>query len=353
MQQRLDHIHGLRGIAALLVVLQHAAQFVDQAGREHYGWLLDSVNIGRFGVILFFLISGLVVPFSFSGETPVRNFAISRVFRLYPAYWLSMPVLALVAIIVFDSHFTAGQVLSNATMLQGLWGGRNIGPGYWTLVYEMSFYIICAGLYSFRLLGDAALNAVFVLAALIIASAPPVMLALGQDPGFVTIMPFVMAMFFLGMLLRRAFVDGSDVAGKWSLVLVPLAMLVGVLVSGGFQPAPRGGNIYLTPLAVSSGMALPIAAFVLVLWLKPAPPKWVMFLGTISYSLYLFQDVGLYAVRAILPPGDWPVGYVLGVVAFSTLLASAIFRFVEQPMIAMGRRITHRTAAPGGTPAAA
>jgi peptidoglycan/LPS O-acetylase OafA/YrhL len=56
--------------------------------------VVQNVSLGRFGVALFFLISGFAVPFSIGGERPPAHFFISRVFRLYPACWLALAVLA-------------------------------------------------------------------------------------------------------------------------------------------------------------------------------------------------------------------------------------------------------------------
>ena len=137
--KRLDHVHGLRGIAALMVVVQHAFEMARLGGSDLFAFSLSHVNFGRFGVVLFFLISGLVVPFSFRGDRPIRSFAISRFFRLYPAYWASIAVF--LAIAIWQGAPIPGETIAaNLTMLQTLWGQPNIGNAYWTLLYEMIFY---------------------------------------------------------------------------------------------------------------------------------------------------------------------------------------------------------------------
>jgi peptidoglycan/LPS O-acetylase OafA/YrhL len=76
---------------------------------------LDYFDWGRFGVVLFFLISGFVIPYSFSGQAPLRKFVVSRLFRLYPAFWLS--VLGTVAVIYFSGGIiNVRQVLANLSM---------------------------------------------------------------------------------------------------------------------------------------------------------------------------------------------------------------------------------------------
>lgn len=336
---RLDHVHGLRGLAALVVVFQHACQMVREAGHDWFDPLLDTINLGRFGVVLFFMISGLVIPFSFRGDRPLMNFAVSRLFRLYPAYWLSIPVLVWVAS-VKGVPTDLATVLGNMTMLQWLWGGWNIGPGYWTLNYEIGFYILAVALFALRLLGDPRLLGGLVLIALLAAMAPFV--TAGAGP--ISEMPFFVALFLLGVVLRDAFAKQSPAARRWAIVLVPLAMAAGILLGGVFVPVPNNANVYFKPLALASSMALPIGVFVLVLWLKPRPGRAIMYFGTISYSLYLFQDIGLHVLSHVIPPREWPVSYMAGVFALTVAVAALVYRFVEEPMIAIGRRVTHRPA---------
>lgn len=335
---RLDHVHGLRGVAALVVVFQHACQMVREAGHDWFDPLLDTINLGRFGVVLFFMISGLVIPFSFRGEHPLRNFAVSRLFRLYPAYWLSVPVLAWVAAIKGVAPDLA-TILGNLTMLQWLWGGWNIGPGYWTLNYEIGFYMLAMVLFALRLLADPRLLGGLVLIALVLSLAPFV------TEGRISEMPFFVALFLLGVLLRDVFAGTSIAARRWAFLLVPLAIFTGIALGGVFVPVPNNANVYFKPLALASSMALPIAVFVLVLWLKPQPGRFIMYCGTISFSLYLFQDIGLHMLPHVIAPQQWPLSYMVGVFGLTFIVAALVYRFVETPMIEIGRRMTHRPAA--------
>lgn len=338
---RLEHIDGLRGIAALVVVFQHAAQFVHEAGRSEFDWLLDNVNLGRFGVVLFFLISGCVVPFSFKGGQPLRNFAISRFFRLYPVYWLSIPVLTYLALQRGQS-VGPGTVLGNLTMVQGFWGGSHIGPGYWTLSYEMAFYLLCAFLFWRGLMKDA--KALGVLATAMLCAALWPVASLGDGP--VSQAPYFIALFLLGTILRMAFVDLDPVAGRIARWLVPLTLVAGAGLSGWIRQGPYlpGPGAYFTPLSLGAAMTLPVLLFVLALLRPIRPPRWLCYLGAISYSVYLFQDIGLCLLPRLVSLHDHPFLYVLLVLAVTIAIAAVIHRIVEQPMIALGRRFTHRPA---------
>ncbi|HET9337283.1 MAG TPA: acyltransferase family protein, partial [Sphingomicrobium sp.] len=126
---RLGHIDALRGLAALSVVIQHSAELV--------GLGFGAFNGGRFGVLLFFLLSGFVIPFSFSGDEPIRRFLISRFFRLYPAFWASLIAASLV------SFVPPGEFAANATMAPILFGQPLSVGAYWTLFFELCFYGLC------------------------------------------------------------------------------------------------------------------------------------------------------------------------------------------------------------------
>lgn len=341
--RRLDHIDGLRGLAALAVVLQHALQTIHQAGHATFDFLLYQINLGRFGVVLFFLISGCVIPFSFRGDHPLRNFAVSRFFRLYPAYWLSIPVVALVALSRGDA-VTPEMVLSNLTMMQGFWSGKNIGILYWTLNFEMGFYVLCALLFWRGWLQDARI--VTALAAALIAGLLW-SLALGGAANY-NEGPYFIALFLLGTVMRQALIDGDQRARRCMEWLAGLSIIAGVVLSWNSPFAANDAVVgpFLTPLALGTSMTMPIVLFAAVLHWRPSVPRLTVWLGAISYSVYLFQDIGLSLAPRLFGPQAHPLLYMALVLGMTIAIAALIHRFVEQPMIALGRRITHGTRKP-------
>ena len=126
---RLRYIDALRAIAALMVVWLHVTESFAAAGGPALGgralaeaaWTLD---LGRIGVVVFFLISGFVIPPSLdtSRPAPFAGFAVKRLLRIYPAYWVSIPLSAFAAWWLWGRPFGATELLVNATLLQDLLG---------------------------------------------------------------------------------------------------------------------------------------------------------------------------------------------------------------------------------------
>ena len=149
-ERRLAWLDALRGFAALCVVFDHGSTLLLLPVRSFlYQWL----NLGQYGVFVFFLVSGYIVPASLERKGSVRGFWISRAFRLYPMFLLAL-VLSAVAYktghgtIANAGHDPAAASLGWMFMLQNLVAGLNVPVVTWTLSYEMVFYLLLAGLFS-------------------------------------------------------------------------------------------------------------------------------------------------------------------------------------------------------------
>lgn len=146
MKNRLEYIDSIRGVAALIVFFYHALLMFD----IH----VNLVDIGRIGVVIFFIVSGVVIPWSLkeSRAGAIKNFIIKRFFRLYPVYWASILFAVLLYVFMPDvtgwSHggievSSAEQVLINLTMIQKALGYENVIGAFWTLFIELCFYFVC------------------------------------------------------------------------------------------------------------------------------------------------------------------------------------------------------------------
>lgn len=138
---RFRELDGLRGLAVLVVLAGHYVTSVE----VFYPSLAPSpvpIEDGRFGVQLFFLISGYVILLTATRSQRPSDFVIARVSRLYPAYWVALVVSLLVIALSPPGPFSypPSEALINVTMLQRFLLVDDIDPVYWTLAIELSFY---------------------------------------------------------------------------------------------------------------------------------------------------------------------------------------------------------------------
>ena len=316
---RLRHIDTLRGVAVLAVVAQH---ILEDTGFTPF------VSLGRFGVLLFFLISGYVIPFSFSGERPLRRFAIARAFRLYPAYWAS-----LAAAVIVEGAGTPETVMVNTTMLQRLFAVPDVVGVYWSLFYELCFYGLCCILFASGALKRSnvlALLAVLSLSLHIESCLANILLPIWNE-GFEFI-GFMLA----GSVFRRAYLDRDPVALRWALPMVALLSVTGLVGAGIIHRVPMN----LDPFMSVPAMGLAALGAVLVFHIAHktrldwAPMR---YLGKISYSVYLFHAVALMIVA---PLQLGPLSFA-GVIVAGTLAISIMsYRLIELPANMLGHWLT-------------
>jgi peptidoglycan/LPS O-acetylase OafA/YrhL len=147
---RLAWLDALRGIAALCVVYDHGSTMVLTSSQRLVSPWLDP---GRYGVFVFFLVSGYIIPASLERKGSVRSFWISRAFRLYPLYLVAL--LASAAAYKFGygtvrgaEHHPGRAGFAWLLMMPNLMGGPNVPNVTWTLSYEMVFYVLLVALFT-------------------------------------------------------------------------------------------------------------------------------------------------------------------------------------------------------------
>src|SRR5690606_8415878 len=107
-------LDALRGLGALAVVAEHVLPWAMPSLRPYW------FNIGIYGVLVFFLVSGYIIPASLERRDDVRAFWISRLFRLYPIYLLVVGIVLVMALWVPVRHSVPrhpSAVAAHVTML--------------------------------------------------------------------------------------------------------------------------------------------------------------------------------------------------------------------------------------------
>ncbi|MER8806015.1 acyltransferase family protein [Mesorhizobium australicum] len=309
-QERYQGLQGLRAFAACLVLVQHSVYFSClAAGTDTMGF--RRLQLGATGVFVFFVISGSVMALATTNER-ANTFALLRLSRIYPAYFLALGI----AYVVLSTFGQPPQLTADASLLLFPTGNLNstFNVPYWTLIYEMQFYallwlaILCGASHPVRMwlaVGWAAVILGASAAGLNVPVLNPV----------ATQIPFAAAnlFFILGYVLASgtmtkdwkpflALVCLSSVmilyAGAWSASLFALAALCGSAVIG----------------------AIRIKTSLVPMWLSKA--------GDYSYGLYLIH-MSLVVVIALSMSG-WPLWTVIAATLFGGLLGGVMFGRLEQ-----------------------
>lgn len=145
---RVNEIDLLRFLAALAVVFFHYSfrgYAADARSVMPYPLLAPVSKYGYLGVQLFFMISGFVILMTASSGS-LRSFVISRLVRLYPAFWVCCTATALVIAAIGAPYFIVSwqQYLINMTMLNGFVDVPSVDGVYWSLFVEIRFYaLVC------------------------------------------------------------------------------------------------------------------------------------------------------------------------------------------------------------------
>lgn len=273
-------IQYLRAAAALAVAAYHALQWCD-----------GGFDVGRAGVDVFFVISG-VVMWTITAGRPVspRAFLWRRFTRVAPLYWIATLLVAAIAPVwpYFLPEVKSGWAhlaLSLAFIPhldpKGL-PFPTLPPG-WTLDYEMIFYLI----FSAGLLAPLRWRARIVIGALIALVAagfvfPDSAYYLGANP--------MLLQFAAGMGLAIALRSGRLPSSAWGAGLIAGALLVWVLVQEGhlftelFRPLVWG-----VPATMLVAGALSIEAAQRGPSRQGVVSRAGLALGDASFSIYLFH----------------------------------------------------------------
>lgn len=415
--KRLAWLDALRGLAALVVLFEHSLDaLLPEVRRTASPWF----DFGRYGVYVFFIVSGYVIPASLERRGSVRAFWIGRLFRLYPlwavatvagiafglmgVFWPLHPALA-------ERPGTAA--LAHVLMLQDVVGVPNVLSVFWTLSYEMIFYLLVTAMFAagvHRASGRTA--ALFGVGAVAFALLLPTGLPFGRGAGTVAAAALLMGVglvavasgrralrpvgitmlgvLALGLLLlggRIGVVEGLCVLGTMfagtmfhrlehahfngrarrrrvglAVALVAgvpaLSVLATALLAAGVRLDPSIRPGYTVGWGLPTAIAAAWATFVLMWTLRghrmPGPLPW---LGTISYSLYLLHLLPMQVARRLIgdPALLTPLARLTwGVILLTVVLtlSALAYRYVELPGQRAGRRLIKNRSQPRAEPAA-
>lgn len=314
---RLAAIDVLRGLAAVAVVICHYA-----GHSSHYFKNFPfTFENGRYGVQLFFVISGFFIYQTIESCRSVKEFLLLRFSRLYPAYWAALALGLIADMVQPGVKVWSGGYLVNATMLQSFVGFPDVDEVFWTLAVEMSFYLLMALLQATGALRfPVLLGLVWLLLANVVVSDPSAVLTqLGLHAALIKLLyygPF----FIAGMMFYR--VKRTDSSNqRLPLVVVFLCFLTAW--------STGGNTIGVVAIVVFALMGLAVAGRLQFLVCRAT-----LWLGAISYALYLVhRKLGYVALFKLDALGfDSRIAFVL-VVCAALALATVLAYGIERPCL--------------------
>jgi peptidoglycan/LPS O-acetylase OafA/YrhL len=340
---RLQSLQGLRGLAALAVVLFHAD--LGQVISGHPSRLGPVAEFGWMGVDLFFVLSAyLLGPRFFVDGPPKGRFWAERFLRVAPAYYVACLVAAVMLLTTFPGVLRPDLAWTNLVFLQNArvetWGSLNVV--FWTLAIEMQFYLVLP--WMGRLFGGRrwpAWTAVFVAVSVAFRAATfghgdGLTFGLGDRWLFAGtfLLPAFLGHFALGLAAARLPAPrrpGLVAAAGLAFVVLVAAVLTPDWWS--LMLAPSWADHVLLRTLAAVGFALLVAGCA-----APGPLRRVLEtrpvvgLGDMSYSLYLVHFTLLEYLDTRIDKAAHPWTFAALAVAVALAGGFLLHRLVERPV---------------------
>lgn len=367
----LENLTWLRAIAAFFVVVSHSirtaeVQYAPQDEKSYF-LPLNLLDLGSFGVCLFFALSGCALYLSnkdiLRSFSNFFNFYLKRFMRIWPTFAFSM-ILYLIFIEIFkigyigNSKFWVAQFLNEyspavifryLSLTFNITGPSNIFVGiYWSLPVEFEYYLILP----FAVLCmSSRLKSIFV---------PIVTSAVLYGFYKYKVIPFnrdeifhLGFTFFSGVLLAYLYnnIKSRLSAAFGVTIFIALVFLAGLIVTG-LLAIPADVPFLQDKLNCYGILAIFSVAIALFSRTPAMPGVIHSFLneyGEISYSIYLFHMIfiGISAIaitRLEIYGNIQKLGFILGFTfLFSFIFSRLTYKYIELPSINMGKKLAMKS----------
>jgi peptidoglycan/LPS O-acetylase OafA/YrhL len=350
----LPELDGLRFFAFLTVFLHHALGDSERlAEAVPSGWTgltAGALRAGMFGVDLFFLLSSFLITslllreVRLTGRLDVKSFWIRRSLRIWPLYFFFIFLAGFVLpprfyfIPPLETHHLAGLLTFTHNWVIAFTGVGRGSPTLllWSVSLEEQFYfawpllILMVGIERLPAIGLAMIVCAFVARAVAIyAGASGLLLWLAT--------PFRLEPLAAGALvaLARERLPSLGNPFRLGMLLVGVAIPIAAVARA---PDSIWSDLAIYPL-VTLGCTLIFLAVLGSKWrLFSSGP--LVYLGKISYGLYVFHQLAIYFSPRLTIPG-LPMGRTLAAFLATVLLAAASYRFLEIPFLRLKERFAH------------
>lgn len=347
---KLDWLQALRGISAVSVLLFHTRWIAgDRLGQVG---MFQIFAFGHAGVDMFFVISGYIIFRVHAKDlgSPARfgSFLWKRAVRIYPIYWILMTgvVAGFLAFpgLVNEAKQTWGHVFESYSLFPVGWAhGLPIIPPAWSLFHEVKFYLFFAAMILLpargRYLGIGLAVLLTLMNTLAQTGLGPEALpwSRGEMPLF-WVHPFNL-LFLFGWAVAYGQMTSQPRAAARLCTGLGIA---GLLLTGGLDVARSWDNDTWRTLAYGLSATLLVMGATLPQAGPRRAPRWLVFLGDASYSIYLvhwlvYETLTLLVIKtgAQLVLGVPTV--TLGIFAIAVGVGCLFHAWVERPLLVWGR----------------
>lgn len=352
----------LRGIAAFLVIISHSVRStespysVNDIGANIY--LFNALDLGSMAVTLFFALSGATLYINHKNDgtfTDLYNFILKRIFRIYPAFLVSL------FLYLFMNHFyimwygqpkgvwmdlitvpySLGDVLKHLFLLFDLNGNPFIINGaYWSLPVEFRFYLCFPiALLLLRYFGVPSL----IILSFALASSVAILPLKPSIPHFFILAPS----FFGGMLAAHIALKKQNEKKPYAWVVIILLFITTSMAWMHRNELPNimvlrenyNWNIITSIFIVYFSLRARISANTTLI------KSVLKFFGNISYSMYLLHQIALTAAFLICVKlgvtGNSKILLIFPTtILLTTCLAYFSYFFIERPGVELSKKLT-------------
>lgn len=319
--------HGLRGIASILVFWAHllggTAEHIYMADPAYVELVQRPWHLGVWGVELFFVISGFVILPSVVRYAP-GEFALRRFFRIYPLFFVFTLLFVILnaATNAYPHNNDPVSVISGFLFLNLFTQTEQLTPNAWSLTFEVMFYLLACGTYfAWKRLGNRLLAVVMLVLCFMFLIRWP-----------------IAAFFIFGVGIRILYDRGISISEKLARPLEIVAILACIVFAStnhfSYSQADMASGYLPWAIMVSTAFYFFLAVQPTSLTTMALKHRFWIYIGTVSYSLYLVHPYTYFALRGLFVE--------TGLFTDNWLTSMALFFLITTPITMVATHYVHK-----------
>ena len=365
-KRKLIFIHQLRAVAALMVIAWHlgimfwysnetisSTFFLKpiSGGKDNLNFLYTNIveafmnlgfDFGRFGVAIFFLISGFIIPYSIKENNEIKAkimFLVKRVLRIWPVYICGFSIAFLVLfcytkITYGNFTYSVKDYLIQASLLRDWFWVPSIDGISWTLEVEIKFYLLIFVLLLFNKLYSKSTVAILSMVMalyniLLFANTEKLIL---YNVRLYQIMSVIGDSFIYLTFVLIGLAFYCLYSGKWDKSIFFL-LLQCLIFSFLLSILNSGNKVVLKQFVVNYLGAILLFGDFYLMRDRLKENKFLSFMGDKSFAIYLLHGLTGYVLLSVFMDIGFPAPLCLVLsVGIVLLLVIGFCRFIEKPI---------------------